>query len=170
MFGNLVRKHFETCFFVTKTALQNYSNQPMFKQFYLFKQTEHFSIRTSVAHFWSILQDKVSWRPISNRTWCADNAKTIGHQTCRKQNPWLWTKHEKLKFTAALGQLPWSGFWSWSYFRFKHNALWLCTIYMVDYFSQNMVSLQSRCACQLVSVLHWSGYHRIRVSSTKVWK
>ena len=35
----------------------------------------------------------------------------------------------------------------------KHDALWLFTIHS-PYFSQNMVSLQSRCTCQHVCVLH----------------
>ena len=34
-----------------------------------------------------------------NRTRCPDDTKT-GHQTFRKQNQWLWTKQEKLKFTS----------------------------------------------------------------------
>ena len=34
-----------------------------------------------------------------NRTWCPD-VKTIGHQTCRKQDLWLWTKLEKPKITS----------------------------------------------------------------------
>ena len=24
-----------------------------------------------------------------HRTWCSDGAEPVGHQTCRKQNPWL---------------------------------------------------------------------------------
>ena len=40
---------------------------------------------SSVAHFLITLQDKVSWRPNFNRTQCPDDAKTAGHQTCRKQ-------------------------------------------------------------------------------------
>ena len=56
-----------------------------------------FSMKGSVAHFLSTLQDKVSWRPNFNRTRCPDEAKTVGHKTCRKQNPWLWTKPEKLE-------------------------------------------------------------------------
>ena len=48
-----------------------------------------FLLLVSVTHFWSILQDKESWRPNFKRTQRPDDAKTVGHQTCRKQNPWL---------------------------------------------------------------------------------
>lgn len=40
-----------------------------------------------VAYFLSTLQDKVSMRPNCKRTWCPDDAKTIGDQTCREQKP-----------------------------------------------------------------------------------
>ena len=45
----------------------------------------------SVARFLSTLQDKVSWRPNFDRTWCPDDAKIVGHQTYIEENPWLWT-------------------------------------------------------------------------------
>ena len=44
----------------------------------------------------------MSWGPNFYRTLCPDDAKISGHQTCRKQNPWWWTKHEKLKFTSLI--------------------------------------------------------------------
>ena len=52
--------------------------------------------------FFSASLDKVSWRPNVNRTWCPDDTKKKKkkrHQTCRIQKAWLWTKHQKLKFT-----------------------------------------------------------------------
>ena len=54
----------------------------------------------SVAHFLITSQDKVSLRPNFNSTWSSHDAKTVGQQTCTKQNLWLWTKREKLKFTS----------------------------------------------------------------------
>ena len=42
--------------------------------------------RNPVLHiFLSTLQDKVPWRPDFTRTQHPDDAKTVGHQTCRKQ-------------------------------------------------------------------------------------
>ena len=68
----------------------------------------------------SVLEARFYWDMVS---WWY---KTIGYQTCRKQDLQLWPKHEKLKFTsltitpgtAAL----YIGFWSWSYFRFSSTA------------------------------------------------
>ena len=44
----------------------------------------------SVAHFFKHLPEQSVWRPKFIRTWCPDDAKPAGHQTCRKQNLWLW--------------------------------------------------------------------------------
>ena len=46
--------------------------------------------------FFEHLTGQVFWRPELNRTRCPDDAKTVGHQTYRKQNLLMWTKHEKL--------------------------------------------------------------------------
>ena len=84
--------------------------------------------------------DKVSLRPNFHRTRCPSDAKTVGHQTCRKHNPWLWTKQEKLEVHMTDNQ-------TWNSCRKvasdheltfgsatepaenKHNALWPCTIH-----------------------------------------
>ena len=57
------------------------------------------------AHFLSILQDEMSWRPNFTRTCCPDDAKAIGHHACR--NLCLWTKHEKLKFSPGTAATEW---------------------------------------------------------------
>ena len=99
-----------------------------------------FSMKGSVAHFLSTLQDKVSWRPNFNRTRCPDEAKTVGHKTCRKQNPWLWTKPEKLEVHITDNQSRSSCHRVASDHEFtfslsreltkkKHNVLWLCAIH-----------------------------------------
>ena len=80
---------------------------------------------TSMLHiFLSTLSDKVSWRPNFNKTWCPDDSKTIGHQTCEKQHLRLWTKHEKLKFTEMIANrsVNWAT-WSKTHKRFYSTLL-----------------------------------------------
>ena len=60
---------------------------------------------SSVAHILSTLycyRTVSSWRPNVNRTCCPNDAKTVGHQTLKKWNPWSWTKQEKLKFISLM--------------------------------------------------------------------
>ena len=97
----------------------------------------HFLCR--VAYFFNTLEGEISWRPNFNRTRCPE--KQVGHQTCRKQNPWLWAKQEKLKFTSLTVSQSWDSCpkkASDHEFTFrstieqtkkKHNALWPCTIH-----------------------------------------
>ena len=65
---------------------------------------------------------------------CPDDAKTVRHQTCRTQNPWFWTEHEKLKFTdswfcnschrvVSVHEVTFSSALQPT----KHNALWPCS-------------------------------------------
>ena len=39
----------------------------------------------------------MSWRPHFDRTRCSDDAKTVGLQTCRKQNPVVVNKTAKVE-------------------------------------------------------------------------
>ena len=100
-----------------------------------------------------------------NRMRCPDGPKTIGHQTCRKQTPGLWTKHEQFKFTSLIIS-PGAAARDW---------FLISTLLSVQFYSlQSMmcfthalcihgcllqlkqgVPLQSRETCQLVCVLHW---------------
>ena len=65
------------------------------------KWAARFQRQRAVLHFFflSPCRTKCPGYQISIGTWCPNNAKTVGHQTCRKQNPKLWTKQEKFKFT-----------------------------------------------------------------------
>ena len=113
-----------------------------------------------VAHFLSTLLDKMSWGPNFNRTWCPDDVKTVGHQACRKQNPWLWTKQLNLKVDITDDQ-SWKSYCKvasdhefavgWTIQPTKKSIV--CFDHALDmatYFSQNMVSLWSRCTGQHV--------------------
>ena len=113
----------------------------------------------------SILEDKVSWRPKFNRTQSSDNAKTVGHQTCRKKKKilLLWTKHEKLKFTSLTispetAAVEWFLIMNllllqlWSLQSIMHCE---CALYVAAYFSQYIMAQRSRCTCQHLCLVCW---------------
>ena len=112
--------------------------------------------------------DKVSGWPTFNMTRCPDDAKAVGHQTCRKQILWLWTKQEKLKFTSltispGTAAVEWllimnllsvqlySQQWKTIYRMRSDRAL-----YMATYFSQSIAPLWSACTGQHVCLLRWT--------------
>ena len=82
------------------THMQSYSQTASLSVDFPFLCLTHQA--SAVLHiFFSTLQDKVSWRPAINRTWCPDDAKTTGHQTHRKEPTeynalWPCTIHGRL--------------------------------------------------------------------------
>ena len=54
----------------------------------------------SITHIFSTLWDKVPWIPNCNGTLCPDDAKTIGHQTCKRKI--CGCECEKLKVTSPI--------------------------------------------------------------------
>ena len=121
------------------------------------------STTSSVAHFLSTLQDKVSWRPNFNRTvswWCKNDRspdlqkiKSLVVNRMRKVEVHITDNHSwnscckvasdhEFTFGAVMTKK-------------KHNALWSCTIH--DHIPrQNMVPLPSGCAGQHVCLLCWT--------------
>ena len=110
--------------------------------------------------FFIILYSKCPGDSNFNRIRCPDDAKTVGHQTCRKQNPQLWTKQKKLKFTpltispetAAIKWLLMMNLLSVQLESLQRKGIMRfdSALYMATYLSQNMVPLQSGCTGQHV--------------------
>ena len=108
-------------------------------------------------------------------TQCPDDAKTVGHQNCRKQNQLLWMKHEKLSshhWPLVLEQLlcvvsDHESAFSPARKQAKHYALWLCTIHGC--------LLQPKCGSPVVRMhlsihlclLHWAEAWILRKNSGK---
>ena len=78
------------------------------------------------------METKIDW------TRCPDDVRTRKYQTCGKQNSWLWTQQEKLKFTSLIISpgtpavkclLIMTLLSVQLYSPTKRSALWPCTIH-----------------------------------------
>ena len=105
------------------------------------------------------------WRPEFNRTQCPDDAKSVGHQTCRKQNSLLWTKQDKLRFTSLTispetAAVEWyliTNLLSVQLLSLQSIMCFDHALYMAAYFSQNIVSpvVQAHLSTPLSFALIW---------------
>ena len=132
-----------------------------------FKENKIPAHRTLVLHiFWAPYRTKCLGCQFFYRTQCPDDAQIV-HQTRRKQNLWLWTKQEKLKFTS-LTISPGTAAAKWLLImnllsvqlysiQRKSTQCFDSALYMATYFSQNIVPLRSICTGQHVCLLHWTG-------------
>ena len=126
------------------------------KQFYcVFKRNVNAFLQLekscSIAHFWTPYRTKYPGDQILIGHSVPDEAKRVGHQTCRKLNPWLCINHEKVKFTSLV-IIPETAAVEWVLIMKlllvqlcslqKYDVLWHFTLY-----TWPLTSAKTQCPC-----------------------